>query len=42
MSVPGVCGDQKRAPDGSPETGVTDVCELPRGCLEFNLGPREE
>ena len=24
-----------------PGTGVTDSCELPRGCWEMNLGPPE-
>ena len=26
----------------SPETGVTDSCELPYGCWELDLGPLEE
>ena len=26
----------------SPETGVTDSCELPYGCWELNSGPLEE
>lgn len=27
---------------GFPTSGVTDSCELSRGCLESNLGPLEE
>ena len=26
----------------SPRTGFSDSCELPCGCWELNLGPREE
>lgn len=26
----------------SPETGITDSCELPSGCWDLNLGPLEE
>lgn len=25
---------------GSPETGVKDSCEMPRGCWELNLSPQ--
>ena len=35
----GICVGQKRA---SPETRVSDGCELPRGCWESNLGPLQE
>ena len=27
---------------GFPRTGATDICELPCGCWELNLGPLEE
>lgn len=27
---------------GFPETGVTDGCEQPWGCWEFNLGPLKQ
>ena len=27
---------------GSPGTGATDGCELPRGCWELNTGPLQE
>lgn len=27
---------------GSPDTGVTDTCELPHGCWESNLGSPQE
>lgn len=28
--------------DRSPGTGLTDGCELPRGCWELNHGPLQE
>lgn len=39
MCVSGALGPVKG--DWAPRTGVTDVCEPPCGCWEWNLGPLE-
>lgn len=41
MYVPGAHRGQKRAPDPS-RCGVTNGCELSRGCWEPNLCPLQE
>ena len=36
------CLQKSKEVIGSPETGIMDSCELPRGCWESNTGPVKE
>ena len=42
MCIPCACLVPMEARNGSPELGVTGICEMPCGCWELNLGSLEE